>query len=138
MKLSDNTPSDQPGANAASVAKMVARTAQKISAKVNSHCKKTRAKPATAKRVIARRQTTGPQSKQDSVIAMLRRREGATLAALVKATSWQPHSIRGFLAGTIRKKLKLPLISEKPAGTRIYRIAAGKTAKAAKTRARSA
>jgi hypothetical protein len=66
------------------------------------------------------------------VIALLRRREGATLAALVKATGWKPHSIRGFLAGTVRKKLKLPLISEKLDGVRTYRIGAGKTAKKAK------
>jgi hypothetical protein len=64
---------------------------------------------------------------------LLRRREGATLAALVKATGWQPHSIRGFLAGTVRKKLKLPLTSEKVQGVRTYRIGTGNTAKKAKT-----
>ena len=71
-------------------------------------------------------------SKQDRVIALLRRREGATLAALVKATGWKPHSVRGFLAGTVRKKLKLALISEKLDGVRTYRIGTGKTAKKAK------
>ena len=58
---------------------------------------------------------------------LLRKPEGATLDALAKATGWQPHSIRGFLVGTIRKKLKLPLQSEKVKGTRTYRI---RTAKA--------
>jgi hypothetical protein len=142
VKLPDNVSSEsspQPGSNAAPAAKKVARPAQsKAKAKVRSTHKKTGAKPATAKRVIKRPERNGAESKQDRVIALLRRREGATLAALVKATSWQPHSVRGFLAGTVRKKLKLPLISEKPDGTRIYRIAAGKTAKAAKTRARPA
>jgi hypothetical protein len=83
-----------------------------------------------AKSAIKRRQTDG--SKQDRVIALLRRREGATLAALVKATGWKPHSIRGFLAGTVRKKLTLQLVSEKVDGIRTYRIGSGKTAKKAK------
>ena len=71
-------------------------------------------------------------SKQDSVIALLRRPDGATLDNLVKATGWQPHSVRGFLAGTVRKKLKLQLQSQKVNGRRTYRIKAGKPA--AKTR----
>ena len=75
-------------------------------------------------------------SKQDSVIALLRRPEGATLDNLVKATGWQPHSVRGFLAGTVRKKLKLQLESQKVDGKRTYRIKAGKpAAKTAKSRA---
>jgi hypothetical protein len=109
----------------------------KLRAKARSRPGKASAKAAPAKRVIKRRQTDG--SKQDRVIALLRRREGATLAALVKATSWKPHSVRGFLAGTVRKKLKLPLVSEKVDGIRTYRIVAGKAAKKAKAaRARSA
>jgi hypothetical protein len=68
-------------------------------------------------------------SKQDSIITMLRRPEGATLDSLVKTTGWQPHSVRGFLAGTIRKKLKLPLNSEKIDGVRTYRIGSGKRVK---------
>jgi hypothetical protein len=143
VKLPDNAPSEltsHQASNSASAAKAVARPAQsKAKAKVRRPHKKTGAKRATAKRVIKRHQTKGVESKQDRVIAMLRRREGATLAALVKATSWQPHSIRGFLAGTIRKKLKLSLISEKLDGVRTYRIRTGKTAEKTKVaRARSA
>jgi hypothetical protein len=116
----------------------VARPAQsKAKAKVRRPQKRTGAKPATAKRVIKRPERNGAESKQDRVIALLRRREGATLAALVKATSWQPHSVRGFLAGTIRKKLKLSLISEKSDGIRVYRIGS-KATKTAKARSRSA
>jgi len=63
-----------------------------------------------------------PHSKQDRVIALLRQPKGATLDVLVKATGWQKHSVRGFLAGTVRKKLKLPLLSEKIDGIRTYRI----------------
>ena len=63
------------------------------------------------------------QTKQQSCIDLLSRREGATIEALQKATGWQGHSVRGFLAGTIRKKLCLTLLSEKPnAGPRRYRI----------------
>ena len=74
-------------------------------------------------------------SKQDDVIALLKRPGGATLDNLVKATGWQPHSVRGFLAGTVRKKLKLQLQSQKADGRRTYRIKAERpTAKTRKSR----
>ena len=67
-----------------------------------------------------------PQSKQDRVLALLRRKEGTTVAAVIKATGWQTHSVRGFFAGVVRKKLRLNLISEESNGKRVYRIADGK------------
>jgi hypothetical protein len=76
-----------------------------------------------------------PDSKQDKIVALLQRPEGATLDVLVKETQWQKHSVRGFLAGTVRKKLKLPLLSEKIDGVRTYRIGAGKAAKTKKASA---
>ena len=124
-------PQRQPSVSSAATAKTVAPAARsKVPAKARSRPGKASAKAAPAKRAIKRHQSG--ESKQDRVIALLRRREGATLAALVKTTGWKPHSIRGFLAGTVRKKLKLPLISEKADGVRTYRIGAGKTAKKAK------
>lgn len=61
-------------------------------------------------------------SKQDRLVAMLRSPTGATIAAMMKATGWQQHSVRGFLAGVVRKRLKLKLLSESIEGNRIYRI----------------
>ena len=85
----------------------------------------------SAKATKASSDRVKPDSKQDRIVALLQRPEGATLDALVKETEWQKHSVRGFLAGTVRKKLKLPLLSEKIDGVRNYRIG---TAKAAKTK----
>ena len=62
-------------------------------------------------------------SKQSHVIAMLRSPAGATgIDAMMKATGWQQHSVRGFLAGVVRKRLNLKLSSDKVGGKRIYQI----------------
>jgi hypothetical protein len=68
-------------------------------------------------------------SKQSRVIAMLQSPAGATIAAMMEATGWQPHSVRGFLAGVVRKRLKLNLASNKVDGGRVYRIIAAGSSK---------
>src|ERR1700680_2997291 len=68
----------------------------------------------------------GPKrpSKQDEVIAMLRRPEGATVDEVAGATGWQRHTVRGVFSGTLKKKLGLTLASAKEERGRVYRIGA--------------
>jgi hypothetical protein len=64
-------------------------------------------------------------SKAATVLDLLKRPDGATLAQLMKATGWQAHSVRGFLSGTVNKKLSLAITSAKvPDGERTYSIKA--------------
>ena len=62
------------------------------------------------------------ESKQARIIAMLRTPSGATIEAMVHATGWQQHSVRGFLAGVVRKRLGLNLNSAAGESGRVYRI----------------
>jgi hypothetical protein len=62
-------------------------------------------------------------TKQDRVLTLLSQPNGASIAEMMQATDWQQHSVRGFLAGTVKKKLGFSLISLKPNdGVRRYRI----------------
>src|SRR6266516_808577 len=76
---------------------------------------------------IAGHQQTRANSKQARVLALLRGPNGATIATVMRTTGWQPHTVRGFFAAVVRKKLALRLESEKTDGERVYRIVAGKT-----------
>jgi len=60
---------------------------------------------------------------------MLQSPTGATISAMMKTTGWQQHSVRGFLAGVVRKRLKLKLGSKKVDGNRVYRIAGANSGK---------
>ena len=77
-------------------------------------------------------------SKQSCVIEMLRRKQGSTIPAIIKATGWQPHSVRGFFAGVVRKKLGLTLVSEKTGSERVYRIELKNSGRKSKGRRKAA
>jgi hypothetical protein len=96
---------------------MAKRKAQ-TSAKPRS-ATKTRSKVKRAKSI---HHNTRARSKQAAVVALLNRPQGATVTAIIEATGWQARSVRGFLAGVVRKKLGLTLDSAKPDGERVYRV----------------
>jgi hypothetical protein len=78
--------------------------------------------------------STASGTKQEAVLGLLREPQGTTIATIMKATGWQPHSVRGFLTAVVRKKLGLTLLSEKPSEVRIYRIVAKDVAPKRKSR----
>ena len=87
--------------------------------------KSTRAKRATKPKAAATKASTPrAESKQAQLIAILKRPDGATIAEVVEALTWQPHTVRGAIAGALKKKLGLKVESEKIDGRgRVYRVA---------------
>jgi hypothetical protein len=69
-----------------------------------------------------RRATARKGTKTEKILAMLRRPSGATLAALMRATQWQAHSVRGFLSGQLGKKMGIQVKSSRQDGERVYAI----------------
>ncbi len=67
-------------------------------------------------------------TKQAKVVELLERADGATIQEIVKATGWQPHTVRGAISGALKKKLGLAVISAKEERGRVYRISKGRNA----------
>jgi len=133
VEASDNIAAADPEEVAAADLFTEAKSSEHPSRAKWSGAKKTVA--VSPRAVKASSDRVEPDTKQDKIVALLRRPEGANLDVLVKEAGWQKHSVRGFLAGTVRKKLKLPLLSEKIDGVRNYRIGTTKAAKNKKTSA---
>ena len=93
---------------------------------------RTRLAPSSSKTIMR------PDTKHARIIAMLRAPAGTTIAAIMTATDWQQHSVRGFLAGVVRKKLGLNLVSEQTDKVRVYRIKDGKASSASIDRVKKA
>jgi len=93
--------------------------------KISKGKSRTRPAPASSKPAVR------PDTKHTRIIAMLRAPAGTTIAAIMTATEWQQHSVRGFLAGVVRKKLGLNLVSEQTDRGRVYRIKDGKASSTA-------
>ena len=82
-------------------------------------------KAPQAKKAAKPKEGAGPRegSKTERILDLLKRKDGATLAEIMKATDWQAHSVRGFISGTLNKKMGLSVASEKGEdGERRYSI----------------
>ena len=103
-------------------------TSRRSKRSASGNAKANRSKGASATKSKTKKAlpaTRRPDSKQALLVDLLRRKEGATLTEAVKATGWQPHSLRGAISGTLKKKLGLAVISVKVEDRgRVYRIAA--------------
>lgn len=109
--------------------KAVARSTSRSNSKPKT---RTRVAPSSSKT------TMRPDTKHARILAMLRAPAGTTIAAIMTATDWQQHSVRGFLAGVVRKKLGLNLVSEQIDKGRVYRIKDGRASPAAIDRVKQA
>jgi hypothetical protein len=117
----------------------VTKPKSKPKAATRSNARKTakhasRKQPAPASSKSASR----PDTKHSRIVALLRAPAGATIAAIMTVTGWQQHSVRGFLAGVVRKNLGLNLISEQTEKGRVYRIKDSKALPVAVARTKQA
>ncbi|CAN7529448.1 MULTISPECIES: DUF3489 domain-containing protein [Aminobacter] len=113
----------EAGAGAASDPGAAAKPAPKSKAQVVRGKTMPKGAPTSETSVTKVKKTRPTETKAEMVLKKLRLTKGATLHQLIDATGWQAHSVRGFLSGTVKKKLGLNLISETSKdGLRRYRI----------------
>ena len=87
--------------------------------------KQTDASDTSTARTVVRRGRRSAKTKKEIAMALLERPRGASLAEMQTALGWQAHSVRGFLAGTVKKMPDITLLTEKPdKGPRRYRVEA--------------
>jgi Protein of unknown function (DUF3489) len=115
------------------------KSKSKAKATTRSGTRKTsKPKPRSRSAHSSPKTSTRPDTKHARILAMLPTPAGATIAAIMTATEWQQHSVRGFLAGVVRKKLGLNLVSDQTEKGRVYRIKEGRASPAATDRTQQA
>ena len=88
-----------------------------------------RKKTAARKSPSAKTPSTKLHTKQERLLALLRRPQGTTIDHAAKTLEWQPHSVRGIISGVLKKRLGLAVTSEKAEGGRVYRVASAEAGK---------
>lgn len=114
MATAKNTPTPRRAKSGSDIAPRAQRAVRRAA----------KAAPAATQAQASKTSVATPGGKLGVIVGLMRRPEGATVVQMSEATNWLPHSVRGALAGALKKKHRLTVTSEKTETGRIYRIAA--------------